>query len=812
MTTPQPPLGAATRFGHYRLDRLIGRGGMGEVFEAYDTGKDRTVAIKVLPERLAHDPVYRERFRRESHAAARLKEPHVIPIHDYGEINGRLYLDMRLVDGVSLRALLRPDAPLAPERAVALIRQIASALTAAHADGLIHRDVKPDNILVTPDDFAYLADFGIAYSGNRPDLTNDGTPIGSFHYMAPERFVSGTVTPAADVYSLACVLYECLTGTWAYPVESDGELVRAHMFEPVPRPSTVRADIPPAFDAVVARGMAKDPRDRYGTAAELAAAAHAALTDRPPVAEPAPEPAQTHRPDALTQPSAPTVTELPCGTVLPGPAALPGGPESPGGPKPPGGTKSPGGTETPRGTTPPGSTTTSGSTTTPGSTETPRGTTPPGGTEPPGGAKPPSGTETPRDTETPGGTTPPGSTETPGGTEPPGGAKLPGDTKAPGGAKPTGGAETSRGIESPGGTAEFASRADLKPHIPRYVLALVVTVFVAAAAIFGVWTLTGRSVAGTAVADDTALRGADIDLLGIVGPVGYKRANCAHQNPGASAIAIISCTANPVAGDPAARFFRFRGPDKLQKFYRSFVEIYRTTSCPGDSPGADGPSIVDGKTVGRKACFVDRADDPNVPKPALILTSDNGSTAAIYTWATPADAPLRDYIAARNVWQFATMDAARDPDRFSPADRAVFAQLPPDFGPANCLHTELQAGPVNARVVCSTRLGYPTAAFFGFPDRKSATRFYQGDLGQLAGHACDGGGGPDSLWLKDSAPVGRFFCYPDYDTDEAPTTCLLAVHDDRLLGVLLCALRADDADPGPKNEKDLLRWFQRNFG
>lgn len=195
MTTRGQTLEVGSRFGPYRLDRLIGRGGMGEVFEAYDTVKDRTIALKVLPERLHDDPVFRERFRRESHVAARLQEPHIIPIHDYGEIDGRLFIDMRLVGGASLRALLNEQGPLEPERTVAMVRQVAAALDAAHADGLVHRDIKPDNILLTPDGFAYLVDFGIAQSATGESLTGDGSAIGSFHYMAPERFHSRAVTP-----------------------------------------------------------------------------------------------------------------------------------------------------------------------------------------------------------------------------------------------------------------------------------------------------------------------------------------------------------------------------------------------------------------------------------------------------------------------------------------------------------------------------------------------------------------------------------------------------------------------------------------
>ncbi|MET9487840.1 serine/threonine-protein kinase [Nocardia sp. NPDC006630] len=277
MSSPHHPIGVGSRFGPYRLDRLIGRGGMGEVYQAYDTVKDRTVAIKVLPERLAQDPVYRQRFQRESHAAARLREAHVIPIHDYGEIDGHLYIDMRLVDGDSLRALLRNAGPSSPERSVALVEQIAAALDAAHADGLLHRDIKPDNILLTHDGFAYLVDFGIAQSVTDPSLTRDGSAVGSFYYMAPERFGSRELTPTTDVYALACVLFECLTGSRPFTGDTDAQIMRAHLFDPIPQPSRVRSTVPATFNPVIARGLAKNPAERYLSAGELATAARSAL-------------------------------------------------------------------------------------------------------------------------------------------------------------------------------------------------------------------------------------------------------------------------------------------------------------------------------------------------------------------------------------------------------------------------------------------------------------------------------------------------------------------------------------------------------
>ncbi|OBF12270.1 serine/threonine protein kinase [Mycobacterium sp. ACS4054] len=265
-----------TTFGKYDITRRIGKGGGGVVYEAYDTGKRRTVALKVLAEELSANTTFRTRFQRESQAAAMLQEPHVIPIHDWGEIDGNLYIDMRLVQGQTLFDLIA-EGPLAPARAVTIVSQVADALDAAHGEGLIHRDVKPQNILVTPADFVYLVDFGIAQTTADPRLTTVGTQIGTLNYMAPERFNGKVATPAVDVYSLACVLYESLTGDAPFDGDSLEHLVAAHLALPPPRPSALNRRVPPAFDDVVARGMAKHPDDRYATAGGLARAAQRAL-------------------------------------------------------------------------------------------------------------------------------------------------------------------------------------------------------------------------------------------------------------------------------------------------------------------------------------------------------------------------------------------------------------------------------------------------------------------------------------------------------------------------------------------------------
>ncbi len=269
-----------TEFGRYRLRRLLGKGGMGEVYEAQDTEKDRIVALKLLPEAVSHDPVFRKRLQREAHSAGRLLEPHVVPIHDYGEIDGVMYVEMRMIDGTDLRKVLKNYGPMTPARAVAIVRQIASALDAAHESGIMHRDVKPENILLTRDDFAYLVDFGIANAATDEKLTELGTAVGTYAYMAPERFTNDEVTYRADIYALACVLHECLTGSQPFPADSVSVVITSHLMQPIPRPSVTRPGIPAAFDQVIARGMAKKPSERYASAGDLAVAANDALTQR----------------------------------------------------------------------------------------------------------------------------------------------------------------------------------------------------------------------------------------------------------------------------------------------------------------------------------------------------------------------------------------------------------------------------------------------------------------------------------------------------------------------------------------------------
>ena len=248
-------------FGRYRLLSVIGQGGMGKVYRAHDTLMDRDVAVKVLPPELAVEPGYEQRFRREAQTAARLNEPHIVPIYETGEIEGQLYLVMPIIEGIDLHALLQREGPMSAQRAVRVIEQLAAALDAAHAVGLVHRDIKPSNALVTGRDFVYLIDFGIAHDAAATKLTGTGMMVGTMAYMAPERFSAGVADARSDVYALACVLYECLTGGCPYPGDSMEQQIAGHLTLEPPRPVCVAPELPVGFDEVIAAGMAKDPRE-----------------------------------------------------------------------------------------------------------------------------------------------------------------------------------------------------------------------------------------------------------------------------------------------------------------------------------------------------------------------------------------------------------------------------------------------------------------------------------------------------------------------------------------------------------------------
>jgi YVTN family beta-propeller protein len=262
----------------YRIEERIGQGGMGVVYRAYDLRLRRTVALKLVTPELAVDERFRERFVRETELAMALEHPNVVPIHDAGEVVGRLYLAMRLVSGTDLRKLLRAEGALEPSRALAICRQVANALDAAHAAALVHRDVKPSNVLLDDSEHVYLADFGLTRRlEERGPPAGEARSIGTPAYLAPEQIEDRSVDGRADVYSLGCILFECLTGRPPFRHGSRLEVAWAHLEEEPPQTSEHNSELPQAIDAVVRKALAKQPADRYQTCASLVDAAEEAL-------------------------------------------------------------------------------------------------------------------------------------------------------------------------------------------------------------------------------------------------------------------------------------------------------------------------------------------------------------------------------------------------------------------------------------------------------------------------------------------------------------------------------------------------------
>jgi serine/threonine-protein kinase len=266
----------------YRIEKRLGQGGMGIVYRAEHLELGRKVALKVLSPELAGSKVFRERFIRESRLAASLDHPNVIPIYEAGERDGQLYIAMRFVAGDDLGAILAREGRLEPDRALALLSQVAGALDAAHRKGLVHRDVKPGNILVAPgdgedaDEHCYLCDFGLTKRrGSERELTDAGQFVGTISYVAPEQVEGLPPDGRADVYALGCVLFHCLTGSIPYPREADVAVLYAHLHESTPSANARLPELPAGLDAVFAKALAKEPEDRYPTCAALVRAARA---------------------------------------------------------------------------------------------------------------------------------------------------------------------------------------------------------------------------------------------------------------------------------------------------------------------------------------------------------------------------------------------------------------------------------------------------------------------------------------------------------------------------------------------------------
>ena len=269
-----------TELAGYRVERVLGRGGMSVVFLAHDSRLKRNVALKLLSPELAEDDDFRVRFLRESRLAASLDHPNVVPVYEAGEVAGLLYIAMRYVEGTDLKALLRAEGALAPERALMVVDQVATALDAAHERGLVHRDVKPSNVLLTGSpgkEHCYLADFGLSTSASDRSAADAAQIVGTIDYVAPEQIRGADVDGRADVYSLACLLYECLVGEVPFRRANEVAVIYAHLEEAVPKASERAPALPAAMDAVLERGTAKLPDERWQTCAALVEAARSAL-------------------------------------------------------------------------------------------------------------------------------------------------------------------------------------------------------------------------------------------------------------------------------------------------------------------------------------------------------------------------------------------------------------------------------------------------------------------------------------------------------------------------------------------------------
>jgi YVTN family beta-propeller protein len=327
---PDPRLG--TEIAGYRIESVLGRGGMSVVYLAEHTGLKRKAALKLLTPELALDERFRERFVRESQMAAALDHPNIIPIYEAGEIDGVLYIAMRYVRGTDLKSLLGAEGALPPERALAICTQAAAALDAAHAEGLVHRDVKPANILLAPGprpdspQHVYLSDFGVTKrTSSGTGLTGTGQFIGTLDYAAPEQIEGRPLDARTDVYSLGCVLYECLTGEVPFPRDAEMAVLWAHMSQPPPRVTERQPDLPAAIDDVVAKAMAKSPDDRYASCGELMTATSGALSPALPGAE-AVAPAVGGVPTTRDTTDPPAPTQPPTAPSRPGVPPEPTGP------------------------------------------------------------------------------------------------------------------------------------------------------------------------------------------------------------------------------------------------------------------------------------------------------------------------------------------------------------------------------------------------------------------------------------------------------------------------------------------------------
>ena len=291
MTYPQNP--QHVLIDRYEVRRLLGTGGMAEVFEGYDRLLARRVAVKVLLSQYARDPAFLTRFRREAQAAASLSHPNIVAVYDTGAQGDTQFIVMEYVEGRTLRDVVRQEGPLLPERAAEIAADVCNALAAAHARGLIHRDIKPGNIMLTPDGKVKVMDFGIARATSMATITQTAAVVGTAQYISPEQAQGQPVDARSDLYSLGCCLYEMLSGHVPFTGATPVAIAYRHVRENPMPPRQLNPDVPPALEAVVMKAMAKDPDERYQTAPEFRADLERARLGEPVMAGPLPGAAAT---------------------------------------------------------------------------------------------------------------------------------------------------------------------------------------------------------------------------------------------------------------------------------------------------------------------------------------------------------------------------------------------------------------------------------------------------------------------------------------------------------------------------------------
>jgi hypothetical protein len=285
-------LAKGTTVAGYRIEGVLGKGGMGVVYEATQLSLNRTVALKLLAEQLGDDPAFRERFRREGLLQAQIDHPNIVTVYEAGETDEGLFLAMRLVRGPNLKDMVI-SRELDAGRSLRILMPVADALDAAHAEGLIHRDIKPQNILVSGRDHAFLADFGLTKAPGEKSLTKAGQFVGTLDYISPEQIRGEGASKLSDIYALAAVLYECLSGVVPYPKDSEAAVLYAHMSEEPPSLGEARPELPAPLDAVIRKAMSKTPEDRYHSASELMRAAEEAFSRKTRAAMTPPGPVET---------------------------------------------------------------------------------------------------------------------------------------------------------------------------------------------------------------------------------------------------------------------------------------------------------------------------------------------------------------------------------------------------------------------------------------------------------------------------------------------------------------------------------------